>query len=58
MEDITERSTTMGLEPNVIRIRSAKASRELPTPYGRFSIIDDGKLIADLPVSGARPGSS
>jgi N-acetylglutamate synthase-like GNAT family acetyltransferase len=49
--EIAEVSRTLGLEPNVVRIRSAKASRELPTPYGMFSILYDGKLIADRPVS-------
>jgi L-amino acid N-acyltransferase YncA len=52
--DIVEMSRTLGLEPKVVRVRSAKASRELPTPYGMFSIIYDGKLIADRPVSGTR----
>jgi hypothetical protein len=54
VKDITERSRTLGLEPNVIRITSAKASRELPTPYGVFSIIYDGKLIAHRPISATR----
>jgi len=38
----------------MVPVRSAKASRELPTPYGMFSIIYDGKLIVDRPVSGTR----
>jgi GNAT superfamily N-acetyltransferase len=54
VKDITERSRTLGLEPKVVRVRSAKASRELPTPYGVFSIIYDGKLIAGRPVSATR----
>ncbi len=54
VKDITETSRTLGLEPKVIRVTSAKASRELPTPYGMFSILYDGKLIADRPVSGTR----
>jgi N-acetylglutamate synthase-like GNAT family acetyltransferase len=54
VKDITETSRTLGLEPKVIRVSSAKASRELPTPYGMFSILYDGKLIADRPVSGTR----
>jgi N-acetylglutamate synthase-like GNAT family acetyltransferase len=54
VKDITETARTLGLEPKVIRITSAKASRELPTPYGMFSILYDGKLIADRPVSGTR----
>ncbi len=52
--EIAEMSRTFGLEPRVVRVRSAKASRELPTPYGMFSILYDGKLIADRPVSAKR----
>ncbi len=52
--EIGEMAGTLGLEPRVVRVRSAKASRELPTPYGMFSIIYDGKLIVDRPVSGTR----
>ena len=44
----------LGLKPKVVRITSAKASRELPTPYGVFSIIHDGRLIAERPISGTR----
>ncbi len=54
VKDIAETSKTLGLEPKVIRVTSAKASRELPTPYGMFSIIYDGKLVAGRPVSGTR----
>jgi L-amino acid N-acyltransferase YncA len=53
-ERIAEASRTLGLEPKVIRVGSAKASRELPTPYGVFSIIYDGKLIAHRPISATR----
>ena len=52
--DIAKVSRALGLEPKVVRVRSAKASRELPTPYGMFSVLYDGKLIADRPVSGTR----
>lgn len=54
VEDIAEAARALGLEPKVVRVRSAKASRELPTPYGVFSIIYDGELIAGRPVSAAR----
>jgi GNAT superfamily N-acetyltransferase len=54
VHDITERSRALGLEPKVIRVTSAEGSRELPTPYGIFCILYDGKLIADRPVSGTR----
>ena len=54
VKDIVEVTRTFGLEPKVVPVRSAKASRELPTPYGMFCIIYDGKLIVDRPVSGTR----
>ena len=54
VERIAEASRTLGLEPRVVRVGSAKASRELPTPYGVFSILYDGKLIAERPISATR----
>jgi hypothetical protein len=54
VERIAEASRMLGLEPRVVRISSARASRELPTPYGVFCIIHDGKLIAERPISGTR----
>lgn len=54
VERIAEASRTLGLEPKVVRVGTAKASRELPTPYGVFSIIYDGKLIAHRPISATR----
>ena len=53
-ERISQAARALGLEPKVIRIGSAKASRELPTPYGVFSIIYDGRVIAERPVSATR----
>ncbi len=53
-ERIAETSRTLGREPKLVRLVSAKASRELPTPYGVFSIICDGKLIAERPISATR----
>lgn len=53
-ERIAEASRTLGLEPKMVRVKSAQASRELPTPYGVFSIIYDGKLIAHRPISATR----
>lgn len=54
VERIAEASRTLGLEANVVRVRSARASRELPTPYGVFSIVYDGQLIAERPISATR----
>lgn len=57
VQDIVEVARTFGLEPKVVPVRSAQASRELPTPYGMFCIIYEGKLIADRPVGGTRLAS-
>lgn len=54
VKDIVEASRALGLEPKVVCVSSAEASRGLPTPYGVFSVVYDGKLIAERPVSGAR----
>jgi ribosomal protein S18 acetylase RimI-like enzyme len=54
VEEIAEASLTLGLKPKVVRLRSAEASRELPTPYGMFCIIHNGELIAERPVSARR----
>jgi L-amino acid N-acyltransferase YncA len=54
VEEISQAARALGLKPKVVRIRSAKASRELPTPYGMFSIIYDGRLIVERPVGAKR----
>jgi len=54
VERISQAARALGLKPKVVRIRSAKASRQLPTPYGVFSIIYDGRLIVERPVSATR----
>jgi len=45
---------SLGLKTKVVRVTSAKESRELPTPFGTFSIVYDGKLIAERPISARR----
>jgi N-acetylglutamate synthase-like GNAT family acetyltransferase len=52
--EIAESARALGLEVRVVPVTSAKASRELPTPYGMFSIIYDGRLIVERPVGAAR----
>jgi ribosomal protein S18 acetylase RimI-like enzyme len=54
VKDIAEAAAALGLKARVVRVRSAKQSKALPTPYGVFSIIYDGKLIAERPISGRR----
>ncbi|MBP7050147.1 MAG: GNAT family N-acetyltransferase [Phycisphaerae bacterium] len=54
VKDIAEASRSLGLKTKVVRVGNAKESRELPTPYGVFSIVYDGKLIAERPISATR----
>ena len=54
VERISLAARALRLKPKVVRIRSAKASRELSTPYGVFSIIYEGRLIVERPVSATR----
>jgi L-amino acid N-acyltransferase YncA len=54
VKEIAEASGALGLKPKVVHVRSAKQSRELPTPYGMFSIVYDGKLIVERPISARR----
>ncbi len=53
-ERIAEASKMLGLAPKLVRVRSAQASRELPTPYGVFTVLHEGKLIAGRPISATR----
>lgn len=52
--EILEAARDAGYRPRLIPIDRAEASRDLPTPYGMFSIFLDGKLIADRPMSAGR----
>ena len=53
-ERIAAAARALGLEPRVVSVASAQASRELPTPYGVFSIIYDGRLLVERPISATR----
>ncbi len=53
-ERIAAVSRRLGLKPKVVRVGSAKASRQLPTPYGVFCILCNGKVIAERPISATR----
>jgi L-amino acid N-acyltransferase YncA len=43
-----------GMKPRVIELRSSKEAQRAPSPFGVFSIILDGKLVADHPISNTR----
>ena len=54
VEEIAAAARALGIEPKVVRVDSAEASRELRTPYGVFCIVCDGRLIAERPISATR----
>jgi hypothetical protein len=54
VERIADAARTLGLDPKVVRISGAEASRELPTPYGVFGILHEGNLVAGRPISATR----
>ena len=54
VKEIADAARSLGHETKVIPIETAKTSKELPTPYGVFCIILDGKVIAGRPVSARR----
>jgi GNAT superfamily N-acetyltransferase len=43
-----------GIEPNVVALPSCQLAQESPNPYGIFSIIWNGELVADHPISKTR----
>jgi GNAT superfamily N-acetyltransferase len=43
-----------GMTPRVIELRNSKEAQRAPSPFGVFSIILDGKLVADHPISNTR----
>lgn len=54
VERIAAASKSLGFEPKLVRVRTAQASRELPTPYGVFCILCHGKVVAERPISATR----
>lgn len=43
-----------GIEPNLIELPDCSAAQDSPNPYGVFSIIWNGELVADHPISQTR----
>ncbi|MBI4872923.1 MAG: GNAT family N-acetyltransferase [Candidatus Riflebacteria bacterium] len=52
--DILDAAQAMGLEPHHVPVSSAEESRGLPTPYGNFCILQDGRVLSARPVSATR----
>lgn len=45
---------TYGMRPRVIELKSSKEAQRAPSPFGVFSLILDGRLLADHPISNTR----
>lgn len=45
---------TYGIKPRLVELKSSKQAQGAPSPFGVFSIILDGKLVADHPISNTR----
>lgn len=43
-----------GVEPRIVQLKSAEDVRNSPNPFGVFSIILNGELVADHPISATR----
>jgi len=45
---------TYRIKPRIVELKSSKQAQGAPSPFGVFSIILDGKLVADHPISNTR----
>jgi len=55
VNEITETAQKKyGIKPKVIEIKNAKGAQNAPSPFTIFSIIYNGKLVADHPISNTR----
>ncbi len=43
-----------GIKPRIIELRHCKQAQNAPSPFAIFSMIHDGKLVADHPISNTR----
>jgi hypothetical protein len=43
-----------GIEPVLVKLKNCRSARNAPNPYGVFSILWEGELVADHPVSPTR----
>ena len=43
-----------GIKPKIVDLRTAAEAQSAPTPYATFSILYDGKVVADHQISRTR----
>ncbi len=54
-DDIAATARTLyGLKPRIVEIGNHREAQNAPTPYAVFSVILDGRILADHPISATR----
>jgi GNAT superfamily N-acetyltransferase len=53
-EDILQVCKTLRIRPKVVELQNATQARAVPSAYGIFSVIHDGQVLADHPISATR----
>lgn len=52
--DVTEAANKLGIEPELVELKSHRDAQKMPNPYGTYCMIYNGEIIAEHPVSRAR----
>ncbi len=53
-DDILQACKTLRIRPKVVELKNGSQARDVPSAYGVFNIIHDGKVVAEHPISGTR----
>jgi len=53
-DDILRACKELGICPRVVELRTGRQARNVPSAYGVFNIIFNGRLVAEHPISGTR----
>jgi L-amino acid N-acyltransferase YncA len=54
MTDILRACETLGIRPRIVELTTSRAARAAPSPYGVFTAVYNGQVVADHPISGTR----
>jgi hypothetical protein len=52
--DVAEAAESLGIKPKLVELEDCRDAQKMTNPYGTYSMIYKGKIIADHPVSRAR----
>ena len=51
---IDQHKHEFGVEPTLVELSTCRRAQDSPNPYGIFSVIWNGELVADHPISATR----